>query len=110
MATILEPKFLTAEEYGRLPDDGRFTELVRGRIVEMNRPFTSQGYLMSRLNALLWQYVDPHGWAEWSVVTLVLSLSVILTRFVDLIWRFTVINEFHQVNYRPATSQPVQNL
>lgn len=27
---------LTAEEYGRLPENGRPTELVRGRIVEMN--------------------------------------------------------------------------
>jgi Uma2 family endonuclease len=26
---------LTAEEYGQMPDDGRFTELVRGRIIEL---------------------------------------------------------------------------
>lgn len=61
MATILESKFLTAEEYGRLPDDGRLTELVRGRIVEMNRPFTSHGYLVSRITVLLWQFTDHHG-------------------------------------------------
>jgi Uma2 family endonuclease len=61
MATILEPKLLTAEEYGRLPDDGRVTELVRGRIVELNRPFSSHGYLMTRIAALLWRFVDQKG-------------------------------------------------
>lgn len=60
MATILETKLLTAEEYGRLPDDGRITELVKGRVLELNRPFTSHGYLLSRISALLWQFVDQH--------------------------------------------------
>ena len=61
MASILEPKLLTAEEYGELPDDGHLTELVRGRIVEMNRPFTSHGYLMIRVSALLWNFVEQRG-------------------------------------------------
>jgi Uma2 family endonuclease len=61
MTTLLEPKLLTAEEYGRLPDDGRLTELVSGRIVEMNRPFTSHGYLMIRVSALLWHFVEQYG-------------------------------------------------
>ena len=61
MTTLTESKLLTAEEYGRLENDGRLTELVRGRIVEMNRPFTSHGYLMSRITALLWQFVDQRG-------------------------------------------------
>ncbi len=60
MATILEPKLLTAEEYGRLPDDGRLTELVHGRIVEMNRPFTAHGFYMSRIDFLLRQFVEQH--------------------------------------------------
>ena len=34
--TVLEPQLLTAEEYAHLPDDGRLTELVSGRIVETN--------------------------------------------------------------------------
>ena len=29
---------ITAEEYCDLPDDGRRTELVRGRIIELPRP------------------------------------------------------------------------
>lgn len=61
MTTLLEPKLFTAEEYGRLENDGRLTELVRGRIVEMNRPFTSHGYLLSRINGLLWSFVEKSG-------------------------------------------------
>lgn len=58
MSTALESKTLTAEEYGRRPDDGRLTELVRGRIVEINRPFTSHGYYMIRIGHLLSQFVE----------------------------------------------------
>lgn len=61
MTTLLDSKLLTAEEYGRLEDDGRLTELVRGRIVEMNRPFTSHGYLMIQIGHLLTQFVKEHG-------------------------------------------------
>ena len=60
MTTLLESKLLTAEEYGRLPNDGRLTELVRGRIVEMNRPFTSHGFYMNRIGYLLTQFVEEH--------------------------------------------------
>jgi Uma2 family endonuclease len=60
MATLLDSKLLTAEEYGRLANDGRLTELVRGRIVEMNRPFTSHGFFLSRINALLWSFVEKN--------------------------------------------------
>lgn len=35
---------LTAEQYAALPDDGRHTELVRGRIVEMPQPTPTHGY------------------------------------------------------------------
>ncbi len=37
MATV-EEKLLTIEEYSEMPDDGRPTELVRGRIIELTRP------------------------------------------------------------------------
>lgn len=60
MATILEPQLLTAEEYGRLPDDGRLTELVRGKIVQIKRPFTSHGYFTIRTATLLGQFADEH--------------------------------------------------
>ena len=61
MATKFEPELLTAEEYGRLPDDGRLTDLVRGRIVEMNWPFTSHGYYVARISQLLTRFVEQHG-------------------------------------------------
>ena len=61
MSTLLESRLLTAEEYGRLEDEGRLTELVRGRVVEMNRPFTSHGYLMISIGSLLMQFVKQHG-------------------------------------------------
>jgi Uma2 family endonuclease len=61
MATILEPGLLTAEKYGQLPDKGRLTELVRGRIVEMNRPFTAHGYYVYRVAMLLGQFVDQQA-------------------------------------------------
>ena len=61
MTTLLESKLLTAADYGQLENDGRLTELVRGRIVEMNRPFTSHGYFLSQINAILWSFVEKNG-------------------------------------------------
>lgn len=60
MATLLDSKLLTAEEYGRLPDDGRLTELVHGRVVEMNRLFTSHGFYVNRIAYLLTQFIEQH--------------------------------------------------
>jgi Uma2 family endonuclease len=60
MTTLLDSKLLTAEEYGCLKNDGRLTELVRGRIVEMNRPYTGHGYQVYRTAMLLGQFVDLH--------------------------------------------------
>lgn len=51
---------LTAEEYGRLSDNGRPTELVRGRIVEMNMPYFPHGKLCWRLGHLLGLFLDNH--------------------------------------------------
>ncbi len=58
MSTILEQKSWTAGEYGRLPEQGQPTELVRGRIVEMNRPFTAHGYYINRIGYVLTQFVE----------------------------------------------------
>ena len=60
MTTLIDSKLLTAEEYGQLGDDGRLTELVRGKIVEMNRPFTSHGFYVYRVAMLIGQFVDQH--------------------------------------------------
>lgn len=61
MSNVLTtPDLMTADEYGRLGDDGRYTDLVRGRIVERNRPVTSHGYFMNRVAYLLTQIVHAH--------------------------------------------------
>jgi Uma2 family endonuclease len=44
---------LTAEEYLQMPDNGMPTELVRGRRVEMNRPYTEHGFRMIEIAAIL---------------------------------------------------------
>lgn len=58
MATI--ESLLTAEEYLRLPDDGRPTELVRGKIVPMNVPNFRHGKMCARVAMLLGYYAEEH--------------------------------------------------
>ncbi|ODA28429.1 Uma2 family endonuclease [Planctopirus hydrillae] len=53
MTTLLGSKLLTADEYGRLDNDGRLTELVRGRVFEISCPFTSHGYFLSQFSVVL---------------------------------------------------------
>lgn len=49
---------LTIEEYVRLPDDGRKTELVRGRIVELAITYPSIGYVCSQIGYLISTFVN----------------------------------------------------
>ncbi len=51
---------LTAEEFLRLPDNGRPTELVRGQIVMMNVPYYRHGKICGRLVRFLANFVDDH--------------------------------------------------
>ena len=51
---------LTAEEYRLLPDNGQWTELVRGRIVPMNMPAPRHGYICGKVVRLLGRYLDEH--------------------------------------------------
>jgi Uma2 family endonuclease len=51
---------LTIEDYVRLPDDGRPSELVRGRIVEMNPPLPRHGQIAANSIYLLASYIRPH--------------------------------------------------
>lgn len=48
---------LTAEQYADLPDDGRLTELIRGRIVEMPQPTPAHGYYCANITGILRDYV-----------------------------------------------------
>lgn len=58
MATV--ETLLTAEEYGRLPDNGQATELVRGWIVEMNMPYPRHGQICGKIDRIVGNYVDEH--------------------------------------------------
>jgi Uma2 family endonuclease len=60
MATaVLEP-LLTAEEFRRLPDDGRPKELKRGRVIFMNLPAPRQGQICGQVYYLLRRHLEEH--------------------------------------------------
>jgi Uma2 family endonuclease len=48
---------MTADEYCDLPDDGRRTELVRGRIIELTRPTFLHGYICLEMASVLRDWV-----------------------------------------------------
>jgi Uma2 family endonuclease len=49
---------LTAEEFGRMPDDGTCQELVRGRIVCSPFPFPYEGYVCAQIIGSMGQFVE----------------------------------------------------
>jgi Uma2 family endonuclease len=51
---------LTAEEYQRLPDNGRPTELVRGRIVELKIPAPRHGYFCGQVVQIIGKHTEVH--------------------------------------------------
>jgi Uma2 family endonuclease len=59
MATATDT-LLTAEEYGRLPDNGQRTELVRGRIVTLNMPYPRHGEICANIVYLLRRFLEDH--------------------------------------------------
>jgi Uma2 family endonuclease len=64
MSTTLAPpppRLITVEEYARQADDGRKTELVRGRIVEVPQPKPLHGYLCGRVSRMLGNFVEDRG-------------------------------------------------
>jgi Uma2 family endonuclease len=58
--TLVAEHPLTIEDYAQLPDLGRPTELVRGRIVEMNLPTPRHGEICAEVTAYLRNYVREH--------------------------------------------------
>jgi hypothetical protein len=56
MATV--EALLTAEEYRLMPDNGRPTELVRGRIVSVNVPAPRHGEICANICYLLRRYFE----------------------------------------------------
>jgi Uma2 family endonuclease len=57
MTTAVAEARLTAEEYARLPDHGVRTELVRGRVIEMNVPAPRHGEICGNVAILIGPYV-----------------------------------------------------
>jgi Uma2 family endonuclease len=57
---VVAERLLTAEEYARLPDNGRPTELVRGRVVPMNVPYPRHGQICSKVVRILGDYAEVH--------------------------------------------------
>ena len=53
MITSTGERLLTLEEYEKLPDNGRPTELVRGRVVEMNPPYVYHGYVCIKVARII---------------------------------------------------------
>ena len=51
---------MTAEEYGRLPDAGQPTELVRGVVVTMNVPLPRHGQICGQVAWILRRFVEQH--------------------------------------------------
>lgn len=58
MATV--DTLLTAEQYALLPEIGRPTELIRGRIIEMNPPGPWHGYVCGTIYFLVRTFVGGH--------------------------------------------------
>jgi Uma2 family endonuclease len=58
--TLVANHLLTVEEFTRLPNPGQPTELVRGRIVDMNLPTPRHGQICTEVTAFLRNYVREH--------------------------------------------------
>lgn len=58
MATTVD--LLTAEEFTRLPDDGKSKELVRGHVIEMLPPTPRHGKICFRIGGFLFQFLEKH--------------------------------------------------
>ncbi len=63
MATAVSSlqRLLSAAEYAQLPDRGIPTELVRGRVVEMNVPAPRHGEICTNITTLINPFVRAHG-------------------------------------------------
>ena len=53
-------RLFTAEEYARLPDAGRPTELVRGEVIEMNPPQSRHGQVCGNVTFALRSFTKRH--------------------------------------------------
>ena len=56
---------LTAEEYALMPDNGRPTELVRGRIISMNMPYPRHGQICCKIGRIVGNFVDENDFGHF---------------------------------------------
>lgn len=61
MIASVEKSLMTAEEFLRLPNDGRPKELVRGRIVFTNIPKPRHGQICSKVDRFLGNFAEEHN-------------------------------------------------
>jgi len=54
-------RLLTANEYENLPDLGVPTELIRGRVIEMNVPYPRHGQICSKVDRIVGNYTEEHN-------------------------------------------------
>jgi Uma2 family endonuclease len=66
---------LTLEEYAQMPEDGRRTELVRGRIVELPPPKPLHGRICYRVASIVGRHVDAND-----LGTILINDAGIITR------------------------------
>ncbi len=57
---IVPTKLITADEFGRMEDNGRPSELIRGRIVQMNVLAPRHGRICARIVRILGRYLDAN--------------------------------------------------
>ena len=58
ITTLPSTPLITAEQFGRMPDDGTITELVRGRILRMPVPRPYHGFICGRAFRYLDRYAE----------------------------------------------------
>ena len=58
MSIVAEEKLLTIEEFLRLPDNGRPTELVLGRVVTFELHYPYHGYVCSNITIVTGNSVE----------------------------------------------------
>jgi Uma2 family endonuclease len=61
MAEAVAERLLTAEEFRRLPRDGKPKELVRGRVVSMNVPAPRHGQICSKVDRIIGHFAEEHN-------------------------------------------------
>lgn len=59
-SSVVETKLLTAEEFAKLPSDGKKYELVKGVQVEVCRPTIAHGFVQAKIARFVGNFLDEH--------------------------------------------------